>query len=272
MSSDLYPFIQAYALIIGLSVGSFLNVVIYRIPNKKSIVTPRSRCTGCGTKILWYDNIPLVSYIILLGKCRNCKSSISVRYPLIELICGLMTLILLNVYGPTLEFLFVILLCYMLIAITFIDIDHFIIPNEFILFGLGVSLLSHVLNLLPISMLDGIYGVFAFGGILFVSGSIGTWYFGKEALGFGDVKLGLVLGFFLGTDLSLLALFLSFIFAGFMSIILLITKEVKDDHLIPLGPSIAAGTLLTLLTKTVGGGNYIINWYFTNMWTGDYFF
>jgi leader peptidase (prepilin peptidase)/N-methyltransferase len=103
-------------------------------------------------------------------------------------------------------------------------------------------------------------------------GAIGTWAFRKEALGFGDVKLGLVLGSFLGTELSLLALFLSFIFAAGMSIILLLAKEVGEDHLVPFGPSIATGTLLTILTKTIGGGNHIINWYFTNMWTGEYFF
>ena len=111
-----------------------------------------------------------------------------------------------------------------------------------------------------------------FGGTLFIMGAIGTWAFRKEALGFGDIKLGLVLGSFLGTELSLLALFLSFIFAACMSIILLLAKEVGEDHMIPFGPSIATGTLLTILTKTVGGGNHIINWYFTNMWTGEYFF
>ena len=129
MINDLYPFIQAYSLVIGLAVGSFLNVIIYRLPNNKSIVKPRSKCTGCNTQITWYDNIPLISYLILLGRCRNCKAPISIRYPLIELICGLMTIMLLSIYGPSYEFIVIVLLCYMLIAITFIDIDHFIIPN-----------------------------------------------------------------------------------------------------------------------------------------------
>ena len=88
---ELYPFVQAYAFIIGLAVGSFLNVIIYRLPNNKSIVKPRSKCTGCDTQISWYDNIPLLSYVLLFGKCRNCKTSISVRYPIIELLCGVMT-------------------------------------------------------------------------------------------------------------------------------------------------------------------------------------
>ena len=272
IAKELYPFIQAYALIIGLAVGSFLNVIIYRLPNNKSIVKPRSKCTKCDSQIAWYDNIPVLSYIALLGKCRKCKNPISIRYPLIEFICGMMTLMLLNIYGPSFEFIVMILISYMLIAITFIDVDYFIIPNEFIIFGFIISIISHSFKLLPITVVQGFYGSLTFGGILFIMGAIGTFIFKKEALGFGDIKLGLILGSFLGIELSLLALFFSFIFGGIMSIILLIAKEVNDDHMIPFGPSIAAATLLTILTKTVGGGNHIINWYFTTMWNGEYFF
>jgi len=184
----------------------------------------------------------------------------------------MMTLMLLNIYGPSFEFIVVVLICYMLIAITFIDVDYFIIPNEFIIFGFVISIIAHGFNLIPLTLVQGFYGLLTFGGTLFLMGALGTFLFKKEAMGFGDVKLGLVLGSFLGVDLSLLALFFSFIFGGFMSLILLLTKEVGDDHMIPFGPSITAATLLTILTKTVGGGNYIINWYFTNMWNGEYFF
>lgn len=272
IAKELYPFIQAYALIIGLAVGSFLNVIIYRLPNNKSIVKPRSKCTKCDSQIAWYDNMPVLSYIALLGKCRKCKNPISIRYPLIEFICGMMTLMLLNIYGPSFEFIVMILISYMLIAITFIDVDYFIIPNEFIIFGFIISIISHSFKLLPITVVQGFYGSLTYGGILFIMGAMGTFIFKKEALGFGDIKLGLILGSFLGIELSLLALFFSFIFGGIMSIILLIAKEVNDDHMIPFGPSIAAATLLTILTKTIGGGNHIINWYFTTMWNGEYFF
>ena len=272
ISTEIYPFLQAYSLIVGLIVGSFLNVVIYRVPNNKSIVRPRSKCTGCDNQIAWYDNVPIISYIILSAKCRNCKSPISIRYPLVEFICGMMTLILLNIYGPSFEFITILLICYMLIAITFIDVDYFIIPNEFIIFGSVISTIAHLFNWLPISVVQGFYGIFTFGGTLFLMGALGTFLFKKEAMGFGDVKLGLMLGSFLGVELSLLALFFSFIFGGFMSLVLLITKQVSDDHMIPFGPSITAATLLTILTKTVGGGNYIINWYLTNMWNEEYFF
>ena len=140
IAKELYPFMQVYAVIIGLVVGSFLNVIIYRLPNNKSIIKPRSKCNGCGKQIAWYDNIPVLSYIALLAKCRNCKSLISIRYPLVEFICGMMALMLLNIYGPSYEFLVVVLLCFMLIAITFIDVDHFVIPNEFIIFGFIISI------------------------------------------------------------------------------------------------------------------------------------
>ena len=272
IAKELYPFIQAYALIIGLAVGSFLNVIIYRLPNNKSIVKPRSKCTKCGSQIAWYDNVPVLSYIALLGKCRKCKNPISIRYPLIEFICGIMTLMLLNIYGPTFEFIVILLVSYMLIAITFIDVDYFVIPNEFIIFSFTISIIAHSFNLLPLSIAQGIYGSLTFGGTLYIMGALGTFIFKKEALGFGDIKLGLALGSFLGIELSLLALFFSFIFGGAMSAILLIAKEVDDDHMIPFGPSIAAATLLTILTKTIGGGNHIINWYFTTMWNGKYFF
>ena len=124
---------------------------------------------------------------------------------------------------------------------------------------------AHVLRLLPISMIDGIYGLLFFGGTLLMTGIIGSWLLKKEAMGFGDVKLAVILGVFLGFELSVLSLFLSFIFAAFMSIILLMLKKVGKDNRVPFGPSIAAGTLLTLLTRTPGDGNHIINWYFTNM-------
>ena len=149
--------------------------IIYRLPNNKSIIKPRSKCNGCGKQIAWYDNIPVLSYIALLAKCRNCKSPISIRYPLVEFICGMMALMLLNIYGPSYEFLVVVLLCFMLIAITFIDVDHFVIPNEFIIFGFIISIISHTFNLLPISIIDGIYGFLTFGGTLFIMGAMGTF-------------------------------------------------------------------------------------------------
>ena len=265
MVEGIYPLIQVYSFIIGISVGSFLNVMIYRIPNNKSIIRPRSKCTNCSSPINWYDNIPIFSFLILRGKCRHCDTVINIRYPLIELIGGLLALLFLDIYGLTFQFGLFLLLSYMLIAITFIDIDHYIIPNQFITFGMSAGSGAHVLRLLPISMIDGIYGLLFFGGTLLMTGIIGSWLLKKEAMGFGDVKLAVILGVFLGFELSVLSLFLSFIFAALMSIILLMLKKVGKDNRVPFGPSIAAGTLLTLLTRTPGGGNHIINWYFTNM-------
>ena len=265
MVEDFYPLIQVYSFITGLSIGSFLNVIIYRVPNNKSIIRPRSKCPNCSNLINWYDNIPILSFLILHGKCRHCSTSINIRYPIIELIGGLLALLFLDIYGLTFQFGLLLVLSYMLIAITFIDIDHYIIPNQFIIFGIITAITSHVFKLLPISMIDGIYGLLFFGGTLFITGTVGSLLLKKEAMGFGDVKLAVILGAFLGLELSVLSMFLSIIFAALMSIILLMLKKVGEDNRVPFGPSIAAGTLLTLLTRTPAGGNHIINWYFTNM-------
>jgi len=265
MIKDLYPFIQAYALIIGLAIGSFLNVIIYRLPHNKSIVRPRSKCTGCGTQIAWYDNIPVLSYILILGKCRNCKAAISIRYPLIELICGLITITLLSIYGLSLEFIVIALLCYMLIAITFIDVDHFIIPNGFVLIGLGALAVGIPTNWIPIEWEDAVSGAFVFAGFLFTIGLIGQFILRKESIGFGDVKLGLVLGGYLGVEYSVLALYLSFVLAAIMVFIMLGGKILKKNSKIPFGPYLAGGTLIAILTKTPYGGNYILNWYYSTM-------
>jgi len=136
MVEGFYPLIQVYSFIIGISVGSFLNVMIYRIPNNKSIIRPRSKCTNCSNPINWYDNIPIFSFLILRGKCRHCDTIINIRYPLIELIGGLLALLFLDIYGLTFQFGLFLLLSYMLIAITFIDIDHYIIPNQFTIINL----------------------------------------------------------------------------------------------------------------------------------------
>ena len=128
---------------IGSIFGSFYNVCIYRLPNDLDVVSKSSFCTSCKYQIPFYLNIPILSYIFNLGKCRNCKAPISIRYPLVEFICGMMTLMLLNIYGTSFEFIVVVLICYMLIAITFIDVDYFIIPNEFIIFGFVISIIAH---------------------------------------------------------------------------------------------------------------------------------
>ena len=184
---------------------------------------------------------------------------------MIELLSGIISILLLSIYGFTINYIFVTIITYLLIAVSFIDAEHYIIPNEFIIFGFLMLLIGQLTSALNITILDSFYGALCFSGVLFFTGLLGTYIFKKEAMGFGDIKIAFVIGGIIGFELSVLALFLSFIFAALMSIVLLISKEVKNDRQIPFGPSISAATILIFLTKTASGGNQIINWYFTSM-------
>ena len=266
MNPPINPALIYLALfIIGLIIGSFLNVIIYRLPNDLSIVKPRSHCPSCKEPIQMKDNIPLLSFILLHGKCRYCPEKINLRYPFVETLAGILSVLLYSIYGFSLLFILLLSLTYMLIAITFIDFDHYIIPNEFVLIFLGLAVVAHGLNLIPINWKVGLMGAFGFGGALFLLGILGNWIFKKEAMGFGDVKLGFVLGAFLGIEWSDLTLFISFITAAFFSIVLLVLNKISRENPIPFGPFISAGAIITWLSQTPGGGNYILNWYYTTM-------
>ena len=200
----------------GLLFGSFLNVCIYRVPAGLSIVTPGSHCFSCGTPIRWFDNVPLVSYIILKGRCRWCGASFSPRYFFIELLTGILFGLTFYHFRYTLATpVYIVFICLLIVA-TFTDIDHWIIPDGVslggALFGLAAALLAGffpkgfvLADVFPLYG-QGIYAPFvnaicgaAFGAFLvYLIGVIGTFIFRKEAMGFGDVKLFLLIGAFLG--------------------------------------------------------------------------
>lgn len=200
--------IGASLFVLGSLLGSFLNVVIWRLPRDESIVSPRSRCPACGALIRWYDNIPVLSFLLLGRKCRSCKASISWRYPLVELLAGLLLLALylrfglgvyLYVYGP-----FVLAL----LAITFIDVDHRIIPNEISLPGVLVGFACSFLW--PGFWKESLLGVLLGGGLLFLLSWGYSLIRGREGMGMGDVKLLAMMGAFLGwRSLLFIALFAS---------------------------------------------------------------
>jgi|TARA_B100000959_G_scaffold254486_1_gene286180 leader peptidase (prepilin peptidase)/N-methyltransferase len=256
------PFLLFLLALLSATIGSFLNVVICRVPQSNSIFTPASHCPKCMEKISLWDNIPILSYIHLRGQCRQCNEKISFRYPMVEILAVILTLLIYRVYGQSSAFLLFTGLAYLLISITFIDIDHFIIPNGFIVLGLVALLPALTRDWLPIHWEDGLNGSLCFAGFLFAMGVIGQFILKKESIGFGDVKLGLVLGGFLGLELSVLALYLSFMSAAAIVIFMLIRGNAKRGMKIPFGPYLAAGTLATLLTNMPSGGNMIINWYF----------
>ncbi len=188
---------EVVAFIVGLNVGSFLNVVIARVPEGQSIVAPRSRCPKCGAAIAWYDNIPLLSWLALRAKCRGCGQPISARYPMVELLTGLLALAIAREqpFGPWAVALFAF--ACLLVAITYIDLDHWIIPHALtwpgILLGLAAGRWAP-----DRTLLDGLYGALGGFAVFALIGFVGAKVFKKEALGQGDWWLLAMIGAFLG--------------------------------------------------------------------------
>lgn len=185
------------SIIFGALIGSFLNVCILRLPQEESIVTPGSHCPHCKKPITFYDNIPLVSYLVLKGKCRQCRGSISLQYPLIEGITALSSLLLIMKFGPSLSFLFYFSFVAALIVITVIDLYHQIIPDVISLPGIGVGLLASLM-IPQITFFNSLIGILIGGGSLFLVATLYQWLFKREGMGGGDVKLLAMIGAFLG--------------------------------------------------------------------------
>ena len=265
MTTTIELYIISLLFIYGASVGSFLNVVNYRVPAKMNIVFPGSHCFSCKNSIRFYDNIPILSYFITRGSCRSCGSSFSARYVIIELITAFLTVALFMVYGLNTEFFCYGILTYILIAITFIDIDHLIIPNGFIIIGSLILAVFLMLGWLTIGIMDSIYGAILFSTFLFFLGALGKLILKKEAMGLGDVKLGIVLGGFVGVKITILTLYISFLIAGAVSLIGLLGKWIDRKNQIPFGPYLACGTIISILTRASANENLIINWYLSLM-------
>jgi len=197
-------FFSAFAFVFGAVVGSFLNVCIFRMPKEESVVSPPSHCPVCNYQISWFDNIPLLSYMALGGKCRGCGAKISLQYPLVELINGLLALALFLRFGPTLAFLVLFIFCSALVVITFIDIEHQIIPDEISLSGIVVGFIFSFF-LTGHSWLNSLLGILLGGGSLLLVAYGYQMLTGKEGMGGGDIKLLAMMGPFLaGSQFRLL--------------------------------------------------------------------
>lgn len=239
----------------GLIAGSFCNVCIYRIPRNESVIYPASHCPNCHTDILAKDNIPLLSYILLKGRCRNCESKISIRYPVVEFLTGLIYVIIYLIYDFSIQSLIYIILLSALIIITFIDLNKQIIPDVISLPGIGVGLILSFF--VPyISFINSALGVLVGGGIILAIGLAGSVIFKKEAMGGGDVKLAAMIGAFLGWKYTIISLFLGFFLGALVGIFLILSKIKSKEDMVPFGPFIALGSLITLLY-----GEKIITWY-----------
>jgi leader peptidase (prepilin peptidase)/N-methyltransferase len=243
------------SVIFGAIVGSFLNVCIIRLPKEESIVWPGSHCPHCKNPIRVYDNIPLISYILLKGKCRHCNGPISIQYPLIEGITALSSLILFIKFGPSLSYLFYFLFVAALIVVTVIDLYHQIIPDVISLPGIGVGLLASLI-LPQLTFLNSLKGLILGGGSLFVVATLYQWLFKREGMGGGDVKLLAMIGAFLGWKAVILTILLGSLIGSIIGISIIILKGKDFKYAIPFGPFLSLGAVLALFYE-----NEIIVWY-----------
>lgn len=241
--------------IYGLIIGSFLNVCIYRIPRDESICFPASHCPKCGLKLNWYDNIPMLSYMILMGRCRKCDNFISLQYPIVELVNGLIYVCLYLYFGFTIDFIFYSLISSVLIIIAFIDLLHMVIPDSLILVILILNTLQKIILFLfekiDMNLLDSLLGLLLSGGLFLI-----IYILSQGGMGDGDVTLIASLGFVLGLKKVILNILLSFFIGALISILLLVTKVKSRKDPIPFGPFMVISFFITLFY-----GSNIIIWY-----------
>ena len=243
------------AFLFGACVGSFLNVCIYRIPAGVSIVRPPSSCPRCHTPIAFYDNIPILGWLMLMGKCRSCKAPIAVRYPLVELLTGLFAVACSIFFGPTLQALTAFAFIATLIVVAFIDLDHRIIPDAISLPGIPLFFLAAFANP-DISWQARVVGILAGGGSLFAVAWGYQLLTGREGMGGGDIKLLAMIGAFVGWQGILFTLF-SASAIGTLAGLLAMARSGKGMQLaIPFGPFLSLGAVIYLFF-----GRAIISWY-----------
>lgn len=235
-------FLNVVAFIFGAAVGSFLNVCIFRLPVKTSIIKPGSRCPNCLNPVRFYDNIPIISYILLRGKCRDCGENISWRYPLVELLTGLLTVMLFLKFGFTVEFFVFFLFVSVLIVITFIDLDHQIIPDILTLPGIPLFFLAAVF-LVKVPWLEALLGLIIGGGTLLVIALAYELIAKREGMGGGDIKLLAMIGGFLGWKSLLFILLGSSLLGAIVGLSLIIINKQDMKYAVPFGPFLSAAVL-----------------------------
>ncbi|HMP75457.1 MAG TPA: prepilin peptidase [Kiritimatiellia bacterium] len=264
------PLLVAYftllAFLGGACIGSFLNVCIHRIPREESIVHPRSRCPSCGTLIAWYDNIPVLSFFLLRGRCRHCSARISVRYPLVELLTAGLFLAVWNRYAFDPRALLFMAVVGGLIVATFVDFDFMIIPDRISLGGMPAGLLAsalvpslHGAQTAGEALVASLIGIVAGSGSLYLVAWLGRLAFKKDAMGMGDVKLLGAIGAFLGWPGVIFTVLLSSLLGSVAGVALILAGGKGWQSRIPYGPYIAAAAVIWIL----GGDRWwyaYVNW------------
>jgi leader peptidase (prepilin peptidase)/N-methyltransferase len=239
---------------LGLVVGSFLNVCIHRLPLGQSIVSPGSRCPRCGYSLRWFDNIPVVSYALLGGRCRGCKASISTRYPLVEAITA--GVFVAHYFATGFDIVLVprLLFACALIVLFAIDLEHHLLPNAITLSGIVVGLAFSLL--LPPGLWSSLIGVILGGSVLWIIGEAYYRFAGQEGMGGGDVKMLAMIGAFLGWKLVLVTLVFSSVAGSLIGLLVLSTRRGGLKYALPYGTFLALGALLASLF-----GEQIVAWY-----------
>ncbi|HEV8310585.1 MAG TPA: prepilin peptidase [Methylomirabilota bacterium] len=251
------PPLFAWSVVVALAavLGSFLNVCISRLPRGESIVSPPSHCPRCQTPIRYYDNIPLVSFALLGGRCRACREPIPWRYPVVEALAIGIGLLALWHFGPTWAGLRVFVLGLALVAVTFIDLETRLIPDLITLPGIVVGLLFH-LAWGPWRVVDGLLGCVVAGGLFYLIAWLSELSFGREGMGGGDIKLAAMMGAFLGLGGVLVAIFLGVMAGGIMALGLLGFGLKRFGQYLAFGPFLAVGGLIAAFWA-----GPILDWY-----------
>jgi len=248
--------IEVSIFIFGLCIGSFLNVCIYRLPASKSIVHPRSMCSNCGTLIAAYDNIPVLSYLWLKGRCRHCRIKISMRYPIVELLGGLFALATYFKFGLTIEALVYYLFFAALLVVTFIDLDHRIIPNVITLPGIPIGFAASF-ALPTTTYKEALLGILIGGGSLFLVAWIYSLITKKEGMGGGDIKLLAMMGAIVGWQGVLFTIFLASLVGTLAGLAVILQSRSGMKLAVPFGPFLSIGSITYIFF-----GAPLIAWYF----------
>ncbi len=244
----------------GLIIGSFLNVCIHRLPKAESIVFPASRCPACQTPIRIWDNIPLVSFLLLRGRCRACGASISWRYPLVEALTGLLFVLTVRQFGLTLQAAFLLVFLCGLVVASFIDLDYQIIPNAITLPGIPLGLLAGLVLGNP-PLLDRIIGSLTGAGFLYLVLYYGGVLYGQEAMGEGDLNLIAMVGAFLGWRAVVVTILVACLTGSAVGVTLIALRRLARRQHIPFGPFLSLGAAVALFW-----GERLITWYFGLVW------
>jgi len=247
-------FPEILLLFAGLAVGSFLNVCIHRLPLKQSVVYPGSRCPSCGYELRWYDNLPVLSYVLLRGRCRSCGKGISLQYPLIEVVTAVVFLAHWYAFGPTAMLVPRLVFGCALIVLFMIDLEHQILPDVITLPGIVIGLALSVA--LPPGPLMSLLGILLGGGVLWAIAELWFRLRNVEAMGFGDVKMLAMVGAWLGVKMVVMTFVLSSMMGGMVGVALIASRRADMATRVPFGTMLAVAALIASLY-----GGPLLAWY-----------